>query len=147
MVFVIAFILAGVSGVMMAVQGAMNGALGRIIGMLEGTFIVHAVGLAAVSLLLFAFGIGKGDLSKLVDVPWYLYLGGIINVAIIFGVMSSIDRIGAGNATTAIIAGQLAMAMIIDACGLFGLDKTGMTWGRGIGLGMMVVAAKLLLVR
>lgn len=61
--------------------------------------------------------------------------------------MSSIDRIGAGNATTAIIAGQLAMAMIIDACGLFGLDKTGMTWGRGIGLGMMVVAAKLLLVR
>ncbi|MGI5891439.1 MAG: DMT family transporter [Bacillota bacterium] len=143
----LALILAAAAGISMAIQGAMNGALGRIIGMLEGNFLVHAIGLAAVAILLFAIGLGKGDLAKLTEVPWYLYLGGVINVAIIFGVMVSIDKIGAGNATTAIIAGQLAMALIIDACGLFGLDKTGMTWGRGVGLVMMAVAAKLLLVK
>ncbi|MGI6361695.1 MAG: DMT family transporter [Bacillota bacterium] len=141
------FIFAAIAGVLMAIQGSMNGALGRIVGTLEGTFLVHAIGLGAVAVLLFLIGLGKGDLGKLPEIPWYLYLGGIINVAIIFWVMFSIDKIGAGNATTAIIAGQLTMAMIVDACGLFGLPQHGMTWLRGLGLAMMVIAGKLMLVK
>jgi len=131
----------------MALQGSINGALGKIIGTLEGNFMVHAIGLAAVALLLFVFGLGRGDFSKFAEAPWYLYLGGIINVAIIYGVMLSIAKNGAGNATTAIITGQLAMALIIDWLGLFGLEKFPMTWGRGVGLVMMAIAAKLLLAK
>ncbi len=131
----------------MALQGSINGALGKIIGTLEGNFTVHAIGLAAVALLLFAFGLGRGDLGKVAAAPWYLYLGGVINVAIIYGVMLSIAKSGAGNATTAIITGQLAMALIIDWLGLFGLEKFPMTWGRGTGLVLMAIAAKLLLAK
>jgi len=140
-------VFAVASGILMALQGSINGALGKIIGTLEGNFMVHAIGLAAVALLLFAFGLGRGDLGKFAEAPWYLYLGGIINVAIIYGVMLSIAKNGAGNATTAIITGQLAMALIIDWLGLFGLEKFPMTWGRGVGLVMMAVAAKLLLAK
>ena len=138
-------LVAAASGVAMALQGSINGALGKIVGVLEGTFLVHAIGLALVSILLFAIGLGRGDLSKIAEVPWYLYLGGVINVAIIYGVMLSISKEGAGNATTAIIVGQLAMALIIDWFGLFGLEKFSFTWGRGIGLVLMAIAAKLLL--
>ena len=137
--------IAAAAGVLMAVQGSMNGAMSKIIGVLEGNFILHAVGLLFIVLLLFVFGLGRGDLHELGKVPWYLYLPGIINVAIIYGVMLSIAKTSAGIATTAIIVGQLTMSLIVDQLGLFGLEKVPFNWGKGAGLVLMGVAAKLLL--
>jgi len=139
--------VAAAAGVLMAIQGSLNGALSKVIGVLEGNFILHVVGLLLVAALLFVCGLGRGDLGKLGEAPWYLYLGGVINVAIIYGVMLAIAKSGAGNATTAIITGQLAMALVVDWLGLFGLEQNPMTWGRGLGLVLMAVAAKLLLVK
>lgn len=139
--------VAAAAGVLMAIQGSLNGALSKIIGVLEGNFILHVVGLLLVALLLFVCGLGRGDLNKMGEAPWYLYLGGVINVGIIYGVMLAIAKCGAGNATTAIITGQLAMALVVDWLGLFGLEKITMTWGRGAGLVLMAVAAKLLLAK
>ena len=138
-------IAAAAAGVLMAVQGSLNGALSKVIGVLEGNFILHSVGLAVVAALLFLCGLGRGDLSRAGEAPWYLYLGGVINVAIIYGVMLAISHVGAGNATTAIILGQLTMALIVDRFGLFGLTQVEMTWTRGLGLALMVLAAKLML--
>ena len=137
--------LAAAAGLLMAIQGSLNGALGKVIGVLEGSFVLHAVGLLLVVLLLFVFGLGRGDLGKMGEAPWYFYLGGVLNVAIIFGVMLSIAKVGAGNATTAIITGQLIMALIVDQFGLFGLEQTSITWQRGAGLLLMAIGAKLLL--
>jgi transporter family-2 protein len=133
------------AGVLMATQGSINSALSKVIGVLEGNFILHCVGLLVVVIMLFILGLGRGDLNAVDKAPWYLYLGGVINVAIIYGVMLSIAKVGAGAATTAIITGQLTMALIIDQFGLFGLDKLQMTWGRGAGLVLMIIAARLLL--
>ena len=137
-------LVAAAAGVLMAVQGSLNSALGKIIGVLEGSFVLHAVGLVLVIILLFVFGLGRGDFSRIGEAPWYLYLGGVLNVGIIFGVMLAIAKSGAGMATTAIITGQLAMAFVIDQFGLFGLEKVQMTWGRGAGLALMCAAAWLL---
>jgi len=137
--------LAAGAGVLMAVQGSLNGALGKVIGTLEGNFILHAVGLVLIAVLLFVFGLGRGDFSRMGQAPWYLYLGGVLNVAIIFGVMLAIAKSGAGNATTAIIVGQLTMALVVDHFGLFGLEQHSITWGRAGGLLLMAIAAKLLL--
>ncbi len=137
--------MAAGAGVLMALQGSLNGALSKVIGVLEGNFILHAVGLGAVAILLFVCGLGRGDLTQARQAPWYLYLGGLINVAIIYGVMAAVAKLGAGNATTAIITGQLAAALLIDCFGLFGLPQIPFSWTRGLGLALMAVAAKLLL--
>ena len=137
-------IIAAGAGVLMAIQGSLNSALSKVIGVLEGNFILHAVGLLIVVIMLFVLGLGN-RYTYMDKAPWYLYLGGVINVAIIYGVMLSIAKTGAGVATTAIITGQLAMSLVIDQFGLFGLDKVPMSWGRGIGLVLMAIAAKLLL--
>ena len=137
--------IAAGAGVLMAIQGSLNGALSKVIGTLEGNFILHAVGLLVVVILLFLCGLGRGDLSRVGEAPWYLYLGGVINVAIIYGVMFSIANVGAGNSTTAIIVGQLTMAMLVDRFGLFGLDQTEMTWSRWVGIALMGLAAKFML--
>jgi len=140
-------ILAALSGVAMAVQGSLNSVMAKIIGLLEATFIVHVIGLGVISLVLFGLKMGTGNMAQLPAVPWFGYLGGLISVFIIYGVMASIPQIGVANATTAIIVGQVTTALIIDCTGLFGLDKFPLTWMKVGGVILLAAGAKLMLVK
>lgn len=142
---IFAFVLAAASGVLMAVQGVMNSALGKVVGLMETTFIVHVIGTVAVAALLFVFKTGKGDFSLVGQAPWYSYLGGVISIFIIYLVAASIPKIGAANATTAIIVGQVLTAVAMDSLGIFGLEKIPFGWHQVIGIAFLAAGAKLLL--
>lgn len=137
--------VAAAAGVLMAVQGTINGALGKVVGVLEGSFIMHVIALVVVMICLFLLGLGKGDLSKMGEAPWYSYLGGVLNVLIIYGVMWSIPSIGAANSTTAIIIGQVSMAFLIDMFGLFGMERVPFHWWRLLGIAILAVGGKMML--
>lgn len=138
-------LIAVIAGVLMAVQGSMNSRLGRIVGLWEATFLVHLVGLSTLLVILYVLRLGKGNLSKTWGTPWYLLLGGLLGVLIIYGVVTSIPRLGVAVATTSIIVGQVLTALIIDHFGLFGLMKVPFTWLKGVGLVLLAIGAKLLL--
>lgn len=139
--------LPALAGMLMAVQGSINGQVSRVIGTVEGNFLMHGVGLAVLGLLLFVIGVGDGDWRRMGDLPWYGYLSGVINVVIIYGVMVSIPRLGAASATTAIVTGQVLTAAAIDWLGLFGLEKTGFSAWQLVGVGILGIGVKLLLVK
>ncbi|MBF7082671.1 DMT family transporter [Desulfallas sp. Bu1-1] len=142
---VLALLIAALSGVTMALQGSLNAALGKIIGLLETTFVVNLVGLAVVSSLLFVFRPGDGDWHRYAEAPWYLYLGGILGVLITYGVVRSIPSLGVAVATTAIIVGQVLTAAMVDHLGLFGLERVPFSWHRVAGTALMASGAWLLL--
>ncbi|MBE3588255.1 MAG: DMT family transporter, partial [Thermoanaerobacteraceae bacterium] len=133
----LALVIAALSGVTMAVQGSLDAALGKIIGLLETTFVVHLVGLVVVAVLLFGLRLGDGQLANYAQAPWYYYLGGVLGVLIIYGVVRSIPKVGVAPATTAIIVGQVLTASLIDHLGLFGLEKLPFTWYRLLGTLLM----------
>lgn len=139
--------LPAAAGMLMAVQGSINGQVSRIIGTLESNFVMHLVGLGIIFVLLFVVGIGDGDLAAIGEVPWYGYLSGAINVAIIYGVMVSIPRLGAAPATTAIIAGQVLTSAIIDWFGLFGLEKVDFSLLQMLGIVVLAAGVWLMLNR
>ncbi|MBT9172262.1 MAG: hypothetical protein DDT21_00643 [Syntrophomonadaceae bacterium] len=139
--------LAFIAGAAMAVQGSLNAALGKLIGLLEATFVVHLVGTGALVLTIFVFRLGQGDLGSLVKVPVYLYLGGLLSVAIIYAVLSSIAGIGVASATTAIIVGQVGTALLIDHLGLFGLERHSFSWLKAAGMALLALGAKLMLMK
>ena len=141
----LALLIAALAGVTMAIQGSLNTALGKIIGLLETTFVVHLVGLLLAGVLLFVLRLGSGDWHKYPEVPWYFYLGGVLGVIIIYGVVKSIASVGVAAATTAIIAGQLLTAAMVDHLGLFGLERIPFNWHRVAGAVMMTGGAWLLL--
>lgn len=142
---VFALLIAAVSGIAMAVQGAFNSAFGKIIGLLEATFIVHVTAGLTVGILLFGFGLGEGSLAKSINAPWYLWLGGLIGVLITYGVVASIPKVGAAIATTAIIVGQVTTALLIDHFGFCGLQKIPFTWLKLVGVALLAAGAKLML--
>lgn len=134
-----------IAGVIMAVQGSLNSALSKVIGLLEATFIVHITGTLIVVIALFILKLGRGNLANLADAPWYTWLGGILGILIVYGVMFSIPKLGVSVATTAIIAGQVFTACLIDHFGMFGLDKAPFTWWKLLGIALLASGAKLLL--
>lgn len=140
----IALFFAATAGIAMAVQGSLNAVLGKYVGQIEATLIVHIVGSILAGIIV-VMGLGKGNLDKMLQVPWYAYLGGIISVLIIYGVVASIPKLGVATATTAIIVGQVSTAMLIDQFGLFGLEKMPFTMIKFAGLVLLAVGARLML--
>ncbi len=139
------FFVAAIAGMSMAVQGSLNSVLGKVVGELEATLVVHIIALVLLSLVLFVFHWGTGSLNKVASAPWYSYLGGILNIFILYGVMFSIPRLGVSNATTAIVASQVLTAVIIDHFGWWGLEQISVHWTQGMGLIFLVLGVKLLI--
>jgi len=137
-------LIAVAAGISMAVQGSLNAVLGKYVGQIEATLFVHIIGTVAIALIVI-LGLGKGELGNFVNAPWYAFLGGIISVLIIYGVLASIPKIGVALATTAIIVGQVSTALLIDHFGFFGLDKIPFTWVKLMGLILLAAGAKLML--
>lgn len=136
--------IAALSGAAMALQGTLNTALGKIVGIWESTLIVHIIGTVASLLIILVLGIGCGGLGKMSQAPWYVYLGGLLNVVIIYAVVRSIPQIGVGNATTAIIAAQLITALCIDCTGAFGMKKIPFHYIDLLGIALLAIGARIL---
>ena len=103
------------AGVALAVQGAVNGRVQQAAGMvLPAVFLNAVVGTAA---LLLAFGVavvaGAGPAGSLPASPW-LYLGGLIGVGFTAIGVAVVRRIGVLLLGLAVIAGQLAGALLLD---------------------------------
>ncbi|MGI6421268.1 MAG: DMT family transporter [Syntrophomonadaceae bacterium] len=137
--------LAALAGAAMAVQGTLNAALGKVLGIWESTLIVHLIGTATVLAIILVGGIGFSNLGKLSQAPWYAYLGGVLNVIIIYAVVRVIPEVGVGNATTAIIAAQIITALVIDNFGLLGMKKYVFHYTDILGIVLLAVGTRILL--
>ncbi len=137
--------IAAVSGAAMALQGTLNSVLGKAIGVWESTFIVHIIGTITVIIVMLVIGNNFANLAKLGDAPWYAYLGGILNVIIIFAIVKTMPKIGVGNATTAIIVAQVSTAVLIDGLGLFGMKKYDFQYIDILGIALLAIGARILL--
>mgnify|MGYP000860127238 CR=1 FL=1 len=138
-------LIAAIAGITMAVQGTLNSLLSKAVGLLETTFWVQLVGAIASAILLFVLRLGNGNLLELGKAPWYSLVGGLLGVVITFFVASSISRVGATAATTAIIVGQVTTAGLLDHFGLFGLKSCAFTITDGVGIVLLAIGARLLL--
>lgn len=139
----LSYIIAVIAGASMAIQGAFNSLLGQKIGGFEAAFAVHAVGSVLLGMILLSGKTG-GNLLNARSAPWFSYLGGPLSVLIVWGVLTSISKIGVATATTAIVGAQIFIALLLDAWGVAG-QKVPLCAGRCIGAVVFAIGAYLLL--
>ncbi|GAV22755.1 DMT family transporter [Carboxydothermus pertinax] len=137
----LAYMIAALAGMAMAVQGSMNSALSKSIGLAKTTLIVHIVGAIGAAL----FVLFSKEKGSVLQGPWYYYLGGLIGVVIVYAVAFAMPKGGVAAATTAIVAAQLLTAGIIDRLGIFNLAKTPFSWQTILGAVLIIVGAWLVL--
>lgn len=137
--------IAALSGAAMALQGTFNAALGKILGVWESTLLVHIIGTLTALLIMIGLGMGMANFNKMSSVPWYAFLGGVLNVLIIYAIVRAIPKIGVGNATTAIIVAQILTAVLIDGLGAFGMKKYEFHYIDLLGIALLAAGARILL--
>jgi bacterial/archaeal transporter family-2 protein len=135
---------AGIAG---GIQVAIAGAFGRRIGVLEATSFAAVVGALAVVAATVVVRQGLGGVAEGFRVPPWLWLGGVMGAIVVTTISYAPQRIGTFATIGLLIAGQLVAGAVIDALGLFGLEKIPLTAHRVVGLVLLSVGALLVLRR
>jgi transporter family-2 protein len=135
--------LAVAAGLAGSVQVALMSRLGERIGVLGALAFSTALTAAiAFAILVVARG-SLAPFSRAVHQPWWMLLGGVMGLLIVFTITYSGPRIGVAATVGILIAGQLAMGAAIDRWGLFGSEKIALHWPRLLGLGLLAAGAAL----
>jgi len=136
-------LVAGVAG---SVQVAVSGAFGKRIGVLEATAYGSVLATIIVVTLVVAAGRIGGVAGGFRQPPW-LWLGGVMGAIVVTSITFAAPRIGTFATIGLLIAGQLAMGVLIDAAGLFGLERIPLSAARVTGLLLLAGGALLVLKR
>ena len=133
-----------IAGSMITIQSVLNAALGKKTGNLGSVLVLTVVSTSLLLLLIILFP----DTANFRDMPgiseWYLYAGGVLGVAILAAFVFLIPKIGATSTLTALVIGQLFLALIIDHFGLFSFPKIEINLMRTMGIVLLVAGAFLI---
>jgi transporter family-2 protein len=143
----LAVFLSLVAGVAGSVQVAVSGAFGRRIGVLEATAFGAIVAALIVTTVVLLTRDGLGGVTAGFRHPPWLWIGGIMGAIVITTITFAAPRIGTFATIGLLIAGQLAMGVVIDALGLFGLQRIPLNPARLAGLILLAGGALLVLRR
>lgn len=144
MKFFILFFVGVMAGSMITIQSVLNSALGKKTGNLGSVLVLTVVSIS-VLLLLIALFPGTTNLKRIPGLAeWYLYAGGVLGIVILAAPIFLIPRIGATSTLTALVVGQLVLALVMDQFGLFGIPKIEINLTRIMGLILLVAGALLI---
>ena len=106
------------AGILQGIMVSLNAQLGNHFSMFGVCFFVH--GIALVLLLTYLLLIKKQKL-RFSGAPWYVYLVGVMGIAIVASSSWCTLHVGAGTVLAVSTAGQLISSELIDEFGLFGM--------------------------
>jgi transporter family-2 protein len=139
----LAVFLSVVAGLAGAVQVSMMSQLGDRISIV-GAVAFATLFTAVVSFgLLLAFRQSFAAYRNAFDHPWWMLMGGLAGLLIIFTITYAGGRLGVAATVGILIAGQLLMGAAIDRWGLFGSAKIPLHWPRVLGIVLLGAGAAL----
>ncbi|HEY3309554.1 MAG TPA: DMT family transporter [Desulfuromonadaceae bacterium] len=142
---IVIFLIMVAGGVAVAIQPSINARLAQRVGVYESSFISFAVGTLA--LLLMVLVSGKGNLRAITSANWWELTGGFLGAFFVTLTIIVIPRLGTVAVMAAIIAGQLAMATVLDHFGAFGLRQIPLSPLRLLGILLLAAGAALIIKR
>jgi bacterial/archaeal transporter family-2 protein len=134
-----------VAGGLVGMQAPINSKLGKTIGTFPAASVSFAIGLIVLVAITLLFS-GFGQLTQARHLSWYYLTGGLLGAAYVTTVLLTVRTLGAGGVTAATIAGQLALAVVLDQLGILGLEQRGFTVQRVVGI-LLLAAGVFLIVR
>jgi bacterial/archaeal transporter family-2 protein len=107
-------------GLAIAVQAPLNGALGRTLGAaLPAAAVSFGVGL--VLLIGLSYATTSSPFGRLASVPVWQLAGGVLGAFYVWSVIWGVPTLGVVTAMAALVLGQMAGALVLDAVGAFGV--------------------------
>jgi len=135
---------AGLAG---SVQAAVMGELGERVGIAPALAFSVLISVICTLATLLVWERSFGGVRAAAHEPAWLWLGGVMSVLIVLAITVAAPRIGVTATIALVIAGNLAMAVVIDNWGLLGQDQIPISWQRVVGLVLLAAGSALTLAR
>ena len=135
---------AGLAG---SIQAAVMGELGERVGIVPALAFAVFASMAVALAILLVWERDFAGVRAAAREPAWLWLGGLMSVYIVLAITVATPRIGVAATIGLVIAGNLAMAAVIDRWGLLGQDEIPITWQRLLGLALLTAGSALTLSR
>jgi len=132
------------AGVMLPIQFGINAQLAQWVGSpIRAAFVSFLVG--ALALLVISAFVRKPlpSLARLGDVPWWVWIGGLLGAFYVAGSIVTAPKLGAVTLAAAIIFGQTVTSVLVDQFGWVGFKEHHLTPGRGAGIVLVGVGIAL----
>ena len=107
--------------------------------------VSFVVGTAALALLAVARRADLPTATTLSGIPWWAWTGGFLGAIYVAGVTVVAPRLGVAALTALVVAGQLAMALVLDHFGWLGFARRPVDLVRVAGVAMVLGGAMLTL--
>lgn len=112
--------LAVMSGMMLPTQGAINANLSHFLyHPTQAAWISFVGGLICMTILTVSMGYALPKWSMATQIPWYLWIGGLMGVVGVTSYIVLTPKIGVTSMMASALAGQMILAIIIDHNGWF----------------------------
>jgi bacterial/archaeal transporter family-2 protein len=138
-------ILAMILGAILPIQANVNARLAKVLDSpVMAAFVSFAVGTVALLIYLFItnqFNFQGVNVSR---PPWWLWIGGLLGVFFVAGIVVLVPRLGMALAFSLVIAGQMAAAIILDHFGLLGSAVREISPGRIAGALLLIAGVVLI---
>lgn len=132
-------------GAAVPMQSAVNAQMGRTLGHpLYGALANTSVATLILLALALAFRVQAPKLGDAASGPWWLWSGGLVGAAFVFGALFVAPRIGAASFAAATIFGTVAASLLIDHFGLLGFPLQPVSLARLAGAGCVLAGLVLL---
>jgi len=140
----VAVLLTVFAGGLIAMQAPINSMLGKSVGTFAAASVSFVVGTVVLILITLLVGGGFGDLGEARHLSWYYLMGGLLGAVYVTTALVAVRELGAGGVTSATIAGQLTLSLVIDQLGILGVDERAITWDRVLGVLLLAVGTVLI---
>lgn len=132
-------------GAAVPLQSAVNAGMGASQGHpLYGALTNTTVATLLFAVLVVALRVPPPNLKGAVAGPWWLWTGGLVGAAFVFGGLFVAPRVGAAAFAAATIFGTVAASLLIDHLGLLGFAVRSVSLARLTGVGCILLGLLLL---
>jgi len=141
----LAYFLGLAAGFGLTLQVGMNAELRRVLGSAYSAALVSfLVGTAALAVLVMGTRSGLPSRDTLAAVPLWAWFGGLFGAFYVAISTIVAAELGAASLLALALAGQLAMALVVDHFGWLGLPENPVTWVRLSGVVLLAIGAWLI---
>jgi len=134
------------AGAMLPFQFGVNAQLSHWVGSpIRAAFVSFLVGTIALLIVSAFVRRPLPSLARLGDVPWWVWIGGLLGAFYVAGSIVTAPKLGAVTLAAAIVFGQTLASVLVDQFGWVGFKEQHASPGRLIGV--VLVATGVVLVR
>lgn len=134
-----------IGGALTALQGPTNARLaGAVSSPVNAALVSFLVGTVALSVLAAILHV-RPDGAAMRALPWHAWIGGLYGAVFVVAAAYAVPRLGVASTIVLMVAGQMALSLVLDHFGWMGVPARPVDLGRLAGVGLIV--AGVLLVR